>query len=268
MADRVHPHDSPPESPPSPTENPPREPQSPPKPALPAQDKPVPPPLTYVIQLPKDQVYRVPPPENAKLFQRYTRRGQRRGSPCCCIFLAVAAFVLLVGAAAGLFYLILKPEPPKYAVDGVAISGVDLNTTSAMAPEIILAVRAENPNDKIGIYYLGGSSVNMYYDAVRLAGGALPAMYQSSKSYTVFNVTLTGSDVVLTSDSLRDLTTEQSQGSVPLKLTVKAPVKFKVGAVKTWKITVKLSCDVTVDKLTASAKVVREDCDYSVNIFK
>ncbi|KAF8009411.1 hypothetical protein BT93_J0409 [Corymbia citriodora subsp. variegata] len=268
MADRVHPRDSPPESPSSPTEKPPQQPQSPPKLTLPSEDKPVPPPLTYVIQLPKDQVYRVPPPENAKLFERYTRRGKRRGSPCCCIFLAVAALTLLVGGGAGLFYLILRPEPPKYAVEGVTIGGVDLNTTSAMSPEIGLAVRAENPNDKIGIYYLGGSSVNMYYDGVRLAGGTLPAMYQSSNSYTVFNVTLTGSGVVLTSDSSRNLTAEQSQGSVPLKLTVKAPVKFKVGAVKTWKITVKLSCDVTVDKLTASAKVVHADCDYSVNIFK
>ncbi|XP_030519846.2 NDR1/HIN1-like protein 13 [Rhodamnia argentea] len=267
MADRVHPHGSLPESPPSPTEKPPRQPQSPPKPTLPSQDKTVPPPLTYVVHVPKDQVYRIPPPENAKLFERYTRRVQRRGSPCCCVFLTVATFALLVGAAAGLFYLILRPEPPKYAVEGVAIGGVDLNSTSAMSPEIGLAVRAVNPNDKIGIHYVGGSSVDMYYNGVRLADGAVPALHQSPNSYTVFNMTLKGSGVVLSSDSRRDLTAEQSRGSVPLKLTVKAPVKFKVGAVKTWKITVKLSCDVTVDKLTASAKVVHEDCDYRVNIF-
>ncbi|XP_030456306.1 NDR1/HIN1-like protein 13 [Syzygium oleosum] len=268
MADRVHPRDSPPELPSSPTtEKPPRQLRSPTKPTLPSQDKPVPPPLTFVVQLPKDQIYRVPPPENAKLFERYTRRGKRRGSPCCCIFLAIVALVLLVGAAAGLFYLILRPEPPKYAIEGVAISGIDLNATSAMSPEIGLTIRAVNPNNKIGVYYVGGSSVNMYYNDVRLAGGTVPAMYQSPNSYTMLNVTLAGSDVVLTSDSRRDLTAGQSQGSVPLRLKVKAPVKFKVGAVKTWKITVKLSCDVTVDKLTASAKVVHEDCDYRVNIF-
>ncbi|CAL9073321.1 unnamed protein product [Musa textilis] len=39
---------------------------------------------TYVVRVPKDQVYGVPPLENAKLAERYRNQSKswRRGSPC------------------------------------------------------------------------------------------------------------------------------------------------------------------------------------------
>ncbi|KAJ9178458.1 hypothetical protein P3X46_010337 [Hevea brasiliensis] len=274
MADRVHPRDSPPSS----TEFKPTTPlfspdhlQSPMKPPAPAPEKPVPPPReTYVIQIPKDQVYRVPPPENAKRYAKLSGKKPRRSACCCCFcwFLGLlVALILLACIAAGVLYLVFRPEAPKYSVDSVSIKGFNLSSSDPLSPEFDVTVKADNPNDKIGIDYRTGSSVNVYYNDVRLCNGKLPVFYQPSNNVTVFVMALKGSGIELTSAARKALVNGVNKANLPFNLKLRAPVKIKVGSVKTWTITIKVNCDVTVDKLTANAKIVSKACDYGVDLW-
>ncbi|KAM1040881.1 hypothetical protein TB1_029469 [Malus domestica] len=272
MADRVHPRDPPlhNETAPFPYT---ASPESPRKPSPPESEKPVPPPGTYVIQIPKDQVYRVPPPENATRYKNYTRQNPRRSSCRCCfcwLFGLVAALIFLSAAAAGIFYLVVRPKSPNYSIDSIAFRGFNLTAPSpspsyAISPEIQVTVRAQNPNKKIGIYYGKKSSVILFYSDVKLCDGALPAFYQPLKNVTVFQTALKGSGIELTSAAQQGLVNAQKQGKVPLGLDIRMPVRIKVGPIKTWTINVKVGCDLTVDKLTTEAKIVSKDCDYSVD---
>uniref|UniRef100_A0A5B7ABP5 Late embryogenesis abundant protein LEA-2 subgroup domain-containing protein n=1 Tax=Davidia involucrata TaxID=16924 RepID=A0A5B7ABP5_DAVIN len=268
MADRVHPRDSPPPTVEA-ASNPSQE--APLKPAPPMPENPVPPPPgTYVIQVPKDQIYRHPPPENARRYQNYTRRKARRSFCCRCLCWTlglIALLIVLLAVAAGILYLVFRPKAPKYSVDDVAIRGFNLTSSSTISPEFDVTVRARNPNDKIGIYYQKASSVKVYYSDINLCNGVLPTFYQPSNNVTIFQKALKGSKILLTSAVNSALVAEQKQGKVPLRLNLKAPVKIKVGAVKTWTITVKVKCDVTVDKLTAQSKIVDKDCDYCVKLW-
>lgn len=272
MADRVHPDDSPPSGA---YETSSETSETTLKPATPDSEKPVPPPGTYVIHIPKDQVYRVPPPENARRFEKLARRKRNR-RPCClclCWILGLLAiFLIVVAIAAGIFYLVVKPKSPNYSIDAITISGLNLTaaaTASALtfSPEFDVTVRADNPNDKIGIYYRKDSSVEIYYEAVSLCNGILPVFYQPTNNVTVFQTALKGSGIELTSTMKNSLVQAQNVGEVPLQLKLRAPVKIKVGSVKTWTITVKLDCDITVDKLTADAKIVSKDCGYGVKLW-
>ncbi|KAG6629540.1 hypothetical protein I3843_14G092100 [Carya illinoinensis] len=275
MAERVHPHDPPPPAP-ALDESFSDSSETALKPATTYSEKPVPQPGTYVIHVPKDQVYRVPPPENARRYKDLAGRGSRR-SPCClclCWFLALTAiFLVLVAAAAGIFYLVVKPESPKYSVNAIAIRGLNLSTVTSsssiltVSPELDVTVRADNPNDKIGIHYQKDSSVEIYYTDVKLCNGALPAFYQPSNNVTVFQTALKGSRIELSSRVKSSLVEAQTRGNVPLELKIRAPVKIKVGSVKTWTITVKVDCDLTVDKLTAEAKIISNECDYGVDLW-
>ncbi|KAF3953111.1 hypothetical protein ACB098_08G087600 [Castanea mollissima] len=280
MADRVHPRDSPPPQAPVTVNDETSSESSEPMLTLatrpnPSPDKPVPPPGTYVIHIPKDQVYRVPPPENADRYHALTRKSKTRRRPCCCClcwFLGVLALIVaLVAVSAAIFYLVVKPRSPNYSIDAVSISGVNLTAASSasltVSPEFDVTVRADNPNKKIGIYYQPKSSVGIYYDDVSLCNGAVPSFYQPSNNVTVFKTALKGSGVVLTSTVKNSLLQAQSQGKVPLLLTVRAPVKIKVGSVKSWTITVKVDCDITVDSLTTNAKILSKDCHYGVKIW-
>ncbi|KAK7276581.1 hypothetical protein RIF29_17724 [Crotalaria pallida] len=251
MADRVHPRDSPP----LPTE---------PKTSSPQAG-------TYVIHIPKDQVYRVPPPENATKYNLYTRRrNNRRGCRCCLCFIGILfLLVILLAIAAGVLFLVFRPQSPDYSIENIAIRGLNLTSPSSatsISPEFDVTVRANNPNSKIGIRYEKDSSAEIFFNDVRLCNGAVPAFYQPSNNVTVFETALRGEGIEMRSGDLTALVKAQNKREVPLGVKLRVPVKIKVGAVETWKITVKVNCDVTVDKLTALAKIVSRHCNYGVDI--
>lgn len=269
MADRVHPRDSPPESP-LPSSHNSGEVGIPTKPPQPASPKPLPPPGTYVVQVPKDQIYRYPPPENSRRYESLTKRKPRRSCCCRCLcytFSLLLILIIALGITAGVLYLVFRPEAPKYTISGIAIKNFNLTPSSSVSPAFDVTVRAENPNNKIGIYYRKGSSVTVLYSDVNLSNGEFPAFYQPTNNVTVFKTPLKGSNVLLGSAVRTALRNEQKQGKVPFRVNIKAPVKIKVGAVKTWEITVKVKCDITVDALTEKSKIVSNDCKYSVRLW-
>ncbi|EAY79798.1 hypothetical protein OsI_34954 [Oryza sativa Indica Group] len=117
MADRVHPMPAPPplsSSPPpehaaAATETTPLHPSfrgaRPPSPG------------TYIIQIPKDQVLRVPPPDRARRYKKLAARPARRRRlrhACCLLLLLAAAFV-------GAVYLVFRPRAPSFSVASLSI---------------------------------------------------------------------------------------------------------------------------------------------------
>ncbi|KAL8160219.1 hypothetical protein V2J09_001756 [Rumex salicifolius] len=230
-----------------------------------------PPSGTYVIQVPKDKIYRIPPPENAHKYKLYTTRQHRRGGcrRCCCTTLGLLILlVCLLAAAVGIFFLIYQPKAPSFSVTRVSVNGMNItskNSASVMiSPVLNVTVRAENPNSKIGIYYEPGSSVTVYHDGVKLCGGSLPVFYQASRNVTVFSTELDGGDIVLSSSARAKLASEQEKGNVPLKMEVEVPARVRVGSLKTWKLTAKVECTVALSALSPKAKVVSKKCSAKV----
>lgn len=232
--------------------------------------KPVPPPATYVVQLPREQILRYPPPENARKFQALSRRKSRQSCcrRCCCFTLCL--LVLLVVAATisgGVLYLVFRFKSPKYSLTNLGIKGINLTSPAPTSPEFNVTIRSENPNGKVGIDYLKGSSVSVFYDGVKLSNGVLPAFYQPRKNVTVFQTTLKGSSVLMGGAVKTELRKAQNKGRIPFVVKMKMPLKIKVGSIKTWEITVKVQCDVVVNALNERANIVSKDCDYSVRLW-
>ncbi|CAI9105963.1 OLC1v1005000C1 [Oldenlandia corymbosa var. corymbosa] len=234
-----------------------------------AEKKPLPPP-TYVIQLPKEQIFSYPPPENARKFDLLTRRKTGRSRCRTCLYVTIVLLLLLILAAsitAGVIYFVFRPKAPSYTVQDLSIRGFNLTSPSPISPVFDVTIRAENPNKKIGIDYKSGSEVEVFHGDVRLANGGLPVFYQPSNNVTVFKTELTGSNVVLATNVKSAILNEQKQAKVPLNFKIKAPVKIKVGSVKTWKITVRVSCEVTVSALDEKANIVSKDCQYNAKLW-
>ncbi|CAH9115440.1 unnamed protein product [Cuscuta epithymum] len=256
MADQVHSRDSPP----SPGARPPS--------PLPAKSAPSP--GTYVIQVPKDQIYRYPPPENPRRSRSIAARKRRRGCCCRCLCVTLCFFVALLFAlaiAAGVFYLVFRPESPNYSVSAVAIKGLNATSESPISPAFDITVRSENPNDKIGIYYRPGSSVRISYSGVELGYGEIPVFFQPAVNVTDVHVELKRSEILLSNAVKSSLLYQQRQRQLNFKLNIKSPVKIKVGAVKTWGVTVKVNCDVTVNALTDKPNLLSKGCSYSVKMW-
>ncbi|XP_058079034.1 NDR1/HIN1-like protein 13 [Magnolia sinica] len=237
-----------------------------------APEKPVPPPGAYVIQVPKDQIYRYPPQEKSGRHQ--TGRKPRRNCCCRCLCWTIGLLLLLVilaAATVAILYLIFRPKIPEYSVESLSIKGFNFNfssdqTSLTFSPEIDVSVRAENPNGKIGIYYEKGSSVSVFYSDLELCNGVLPVFYQGTKNVTVFRTALTGEGVLLTGALHGTLAAQQRKGEIPLELDLRVPVKVKFGAVKTWTITVKVRCGLTVNKLAEDSRIISKTCKVKVDV--
>ncbi|XP_062207211.1 NDR1/HIN1-like protein 13 [Phragmites australis] len=242
-------------------------------------EKPVPPPPppqpgTYVVQVPKDKVFRVPPPENARLFEHYTRRAKRRSRcscfrVCTCLLAALLALAVLLAALGGVMYLVFKPKRPAYSVQALAVSGLggigNASTPGAFSPAFDATVRADNPNGKIGVHYEGEKShVSVSYDGVTLADGAWPSFYQVPRNVTVFVAKAKGSGIRFSQSVRGQMAAAERLRSVPFDLAVEVPVRLQLGKLKTWAVPVRVRCTVAVDRLAADAKVVSRSCDVKV----
>ncbi|CAA2985978.1 NDR1/HIN1-like protein 13 [Olea europaea var. sylvestris] len=270
MAERVHPITvgAPPPPPSSSTKMNSGDAPQPPKPE--PNSKPVlQPPSTYVVQLPREQILRYPPPENARKFHALARRNKRSCCRRCCYFTLCLLLLLIVtvAIAAGVLYLVFRPEAPKYTITSVAIKGMNLTSVPFTSPVFDVSIRAENPNDKIGIYYSKNSVVNVFYNDVKLGDGVLPSFYQPKNNVTMFQTALKGSNIVLGGAVKTSLRNGQNENRVPLVMRLKVHVKFKVGSMKTWEITIKVRCDIIVDSLNDKSNIVSKDCDYSVRLW-
>ncbi|KAK4434185.1 NDR1/HIN1-like protein 13 [Sesamum alatum] len=52
-------------------------------------------PATYVVQIPKDQIYRVPPPENAHMLEERTRNPPKKKRSSCCLCSCFSSLVMI-----------------------------------------------------------------------------------------------------------------------------------------------------------------------------
>jgi hypothetical protein len=211
---------------------------------------PLPPPGTYIVHVPKDQVLRVPPPDRArrynKLAARPARQRRRLRRACC---LSCAALLLLAAAFAGAVYLAFRPRAPSFSVASLSVRGLDDPLLRRpLSPAIDASVRADNGgNKKVGVDYRGGGTVAVAYSGARLAAGPWPAFYQPPRNATVLSASLTGA-VALTDEQRRRLAADQAAGAVPLTVEARVPVRLRFGKVlRTWTVDVKAACEVAVD---------------------
>ncbi|AED92938.1 Late embryogenesis abundant (LEA) hydroxyproline-rich glycoprotein family [Arabidopsis thaliana] len=228
-----------------------------------------PPPGTYVIKLPKDQIYRVPPPENAHRYEYLSRRKTNKS--CCrrCLCYSLSALLIIIVLAAiafGFFYLVYQPHKPQFSVSGVSVTGINLTSSSPFSPVIRIKLRSQNVKGKLGLIYEKGNEADVFFNGTKLGNGEFTAFKQPAGNVTVIVTVLKGSSVKLKSSSRKELTESQKKGKVPFGLRIKAPVKFKVGSVTTWTMTITVDCKITVDKLTASATVKTENCETGLSL--
>ncbi|GAA0148750.1 hypothetical protein LIER_08105 [Lithospermum erythrorhizon] len=178
---------------------------------------------------------------------------KRRNSCWCrCVCWTISLLILLliiIAAIAGILFLVFKPKLPDYSVNNLRISELRLNLDLSLYARFNVKITAENPNEKIGIYYEKGSQISVWYKSTNLCHGPLPKFYQGHQNKTVMDVALTGQ-----SQYGRTLMTalqeEQQTGRIPLDLKINVPVRIKLGALKLPKVRVLGDCMVVVDSLS------------------
>ncbi|XP_008813411.2 NDR1/HIN1-like protein 6 [Phoenix dactylifera] len=172
----------------------------------------------------------------------------------CCTTLTIVVLIILIGATAGILYLIFDPKIPKYSVDRLSISAFDVDSSMTVRASFNVTVTARNPNKKIGIYYEEGSYLSVRYTDSSLCNGSFPEFYQGHRSTTVLSIIMTG-ETQLGSGLLTELQRQQQTGTIPLLFKGDVPVRVKFGRLKLWKVTFGVRCNLVVNSLSASNQI-------------
>ncbi|CAM0871786.1 unnamed protein product [Alopecurus aequalis] len=232
--------------------------------AAPRQLKP-PPGNTYVVKVQKDQIYRVPPPENAYLAERYRaeRAGGNRGgdpacSPCLKLTLGIALVAaLLLGAGIALYVLVVRADPPSFAVDRLSVH----NASAQHHVDYDFFLTAINPNKVTALWYKDGGRATLLHQGTALAKGDVGKPEDGGQDATDFNVLLHGVGHAPPKAVEKALSSASKKGAVvTLELVVDVPVQVHVGALGfgTRKLTV--ACEIRTASLRKDAHISSHNC--------
>ncbi|RWW32954.1 hypothetical protein GW17_00002339, partial [Ensete ventricosum] len=222
---------------------------------------------TYVVQVPKDQVYRVPPPENAYLAERYRNKDKtRRKSPCVGLLkwilsAALLIFFLLVVIVV-VFFVTAKPATPTFAVERLAVKS---SGTSHLKPEYDLTMRVHNPSQKMGYAYEAGGTAVIAHSRVDIAAGKTPGLRQGYQNTTTFRLVLHGSNTDALPKTI-DRSLHGSKDVVSLELTARFVVTPRTMGVDLWTTSLDLACAVGASGLGKEARIVSQECKSNLKL--
>ncbi|XP_068641179.1 NDR1/HIN1-like protein 13 [Aristolochia californica] len=220
---------------------------------------------TYVVQVPKDQIYRIPPPENAEYVERHGRTISRK-NPCLAFFsglfgLLFFIFILLtiIGVA---FYIAVRPRLPSLSVQKLVVKN---NSDNHLTPNYEFTLESSNRNPVMTIYYPTRGHATLSYKQTGIGTGKTPTLQQEHHESKSFRLVLAGTNVRLPPQVKKSMTNNRSHVSVALVLSMRMPVKLKVGSITLWVMQMSVKCDVTASTLAKGTKIKSQDCHAKLN---
>ncbi|KAK7351174.1 hypothetical protein VNO77_10428 [Canavalia gladiata] len=217
-------------------------------------------PGTYVVRVPKDQVYRVPPPENAEIAElhRSTPQKNTKRTRCWCVtcFIVVIIVILIIigGILGGLFSVVLKPKDPRFSIQHFNV------LKGTPKPKYNITLQAHNPNSKVGIWYKEGGHVSLSLRPKEIASGSYPSFHQTPHDSTPFGVTLKASKAGFPKEVEESITNHKHKVHVAFSLTIHVPARMKMGLLRSGTMQFDVTCQVTLDSLAKTPRVLSQQC--------
>jgi hypothetical protein len=214
-------------------------------------------PGTYVVRVPKDQIYRVPPPENARIADQHRSAPPKKTNDtnCCCIAFIVfflAVVILIGGVLGGLFFMVLTPKDPKFVIQHFLLQ-------TKPNSQYKITLQAQNPNTNVDILYKGGDT-SLSLKRQNIASSAFPTFSQSHKNSTEFDVSLKGTTTTLPKEVEESMTNHKNKLHVTFSLLINVQAQMKMGLLHSGSMKYNISCQVTVDTLAKNTRVVSQQC--------
>ncbi|KAJ0006848.1 NDR1/HIN1-like protein 6 [Pistacia vera] len=213
---------------------------------------------------------------------RPTPRRHRYRRSCCCscclwITLTIIFLVFLVAIAGAIIYVLYRPHRPSFSVSSLKITTLNLTSSSTLVTNINLNVTAKNPNKEL-VYYYDPISISLLTndDEIAIGSGSFPAFVHGTKNTTLLKTSIKGNSQALDDASASKIKSEmKSKSGLPLKIKLETKMKVKMGAIKSPKVRIRVSCDgiratVPTGKTATTASTSNAKCkvDWRIKIWK
>ena len=216
---------------------------------------------TFVIQTTRDQVYRVPPPENSQIVESYIKQNQSKKGPGNCLWILLA--LVIIGISLGVFFGVIdavyQPEIPEFEITNFkVIPGLPSQDKKQHGYEITLNVK--NPNARMDVSYGGDRYGLLSFNNMKVADGKFEPFSQEAKQSSNLKINLKQSAKVRLPSEMED-----SINSTKSKMAESLGFKmFVTTTISSWAKTshkdISVSCTFKVNTLAKDTRVVYQDC--------
>lgn len=212
---------------------------------------------TYIVQVPKNQVYRVPPPENAKLLHQNhePEKPSRYSAQLLCSI--IIAFVFIASALAiGLAFSFPKAKNPEIRVQSFVVSN-----SSQSHPDYDVTLEVHYPNWKSGILYMQGGVSSLFFHEQKMGAGKFPTFNQDGKNSTKIRIVLKGSKIPLPNNIKQSIKSTEPKVKVPFSLKIKVMARVKTSSFEIGNVKLTIRCDFRVDNLAKGTQILSQQCE-------
>ncbi|XP_038875722.1 NDR1/HIN1-like protein 13 [Benincasa hispida] len=233
-------------------------------------------PKTAPFPATKSQLYGASRPA----YRPQPHHRRRRSRSCCCsvclwLSLTIILLIFLLAIASAVVYLIYRPHRPSFSVSAVKLSQFNITSSSLLNSKFDLNVSTRNPNKKL-VFTYNPVSISIFSNEIDIGHGVLPGFVHNTKNTTLLKTSIISKGQQLDSSSESTLKSSmKSKKGLPLQIQLDTKVKLKMGALKSPKIGIRVSCDgisvnVPTGKSPATASTSGAKCkvDLRIKIWK
>ncbi|CAL9074544.1 NDR1/HIN1-like protein 6 [Musa acuminata AAA Group] len=170
------------------------------------------------------------------------RRRRRRGCCCiCCLWLTLflIALVFLAAIAAGVLYVLYRPQHPTFSVSSLRLAALNLSAADLLTSRLDLSVTARNPNRKL-VFVYDDVAISASSGGVTIGEGTIPGFAQGTDNTTVLKTTVSSSGRSLDPTEASDL---RKRKRYPLEIELDTRAGVKIGGFKSKRLGIRASCD-------------------------
>ncbi|KAF1867627.1 hypothetical protein Lal_00050058 [Lupinus albus] len=223
----------------------------------------------YIVQFPKDQIYYVPPSENALIVERYRNspKNEKKRRSCCCsirlmltIGLILLTIIAVVGITLAVLYFIFNPMGPIFYVNDVLVR----TSGKSKTPYYEISLGVKNPNKRLGLDYEDADNdVVLLFEGTEVATGKFPTLEQGHGVSSKVKVELTGTNEHLPKVMDKSMNDRKSNTPVSLSLDMKLGVRFSTAGIEGWLMKSDVVCRFKVNALMNNSEILSQACNIN-----
>ncbi|RDY01950.1 NDR1/HIN1-like protein 13, partial [Mucuna pruriens] len=198
-------------------------------------------PGTYIVQVPKEQVYRVPPPENTYIAEQHRKSPPKAAKTS--------------GLLSGIFSMLLSPKDPKFSIQRFKV------VESKPHPKYNVTLSVHNSNSKVGISYKDKSHVSLSLRKHEIASGAYPTFFQDPHDTRALGIVLKGSKARLPKEVEESITNNKKKVHLTFSLAIQILAQMKIGLLHSGKMDFDVMCKMNLDTLAKNSRVLSQQCE-------
>lgn len=230
------------------------------------------PPETYVVHFPRDQVYRVPPPENARIAESHRPKNNNKSSGkgggggggcslCRLIIIALILVALGISIFIAMVLTLYSPKYPEFSLEHfhAKSNGNNSSPRKNNNNNYSVSLTIKNPNERMEVQYGSGKMSLKFKGKVIASGKYLSTQQEAAKEIVVLE-TLHGNKKSLTKSMAKSLMNNKDKHPKSMVLIIYVPIKITSWAITSQKYLI-VTCDFKV-KMHAKTgtKIISQEC--------